>query len=117
MSQLRTLPLARRRTGTTLGVAFEETGLESTLADLDARLALIEQRAPGLRAAGVRSLVIDGVTIRLLPASAWAEPPPSATPSALGSEPGKDLTNPLEDPDTFGGALPGFDVDPTLEPL
>lgn len=82
---------------------------------------LIEDRAPRLRAAGVRSIELDGVTIELRPVSSWAEPPPgtvsTAPPSALESKPGKDLTNPLEDPDTFGGELPGFDVDPTLEPL
>lgn len=91
-----------------------ETSLDATLADLDARLALIEQRAPGLRAAGVRSVALDGMTIRLTA----ADPPAGVLlPSALGPEPGRDLTNPLEDPDTYGGALPGFDADPTLEPL
>lgn len=84
------------------------TYTQLTHAQLAEWLALIEARAPTLRAAGVRSLALPGGgAVTLEPG-----PPvlaPVAEPAAY-VEPEPDLTNPLDDAATFGGVLPGFDL-------
>lgn len=65
---------------------------------------LLVKRAPDLRAAGVASLAVDGVSVTLLPpdprpADEWVEPPPQPEPR-----------DPLSDPDTYaGGVVPTID--------
>ena len=73
--------------------------------DLDAKLALVAEHAPKLRAAGVQVLAIDGITMHLAPhdppAPVDLRPPEDETP-----------VRDLDDPSTYGlpeGAeVPGF---------
>ena len=67
-----------------------------TTADL---LTLIAERGPALRAAGVRSFTIDGFSVELGP----AEP---AQAEQDDNPPAPVITDPLDDPDTFGGFMP-----------
>lgn len=80
-------------------------------------LALLVDKAPALRAAGVTSLDIHGdrMSVRLAP----YEPPDPAAPRDDGqhqhpAEPGPER-DPLDDPETFGGgvdgAVPGYPLD------
>lgn len=71
-------------------------------------LEMVERRAPGLLSVGVRELVLpDGLTLRL-------ETPLAMTPVSVPKDLGQpapvaaDLTDPLNDPATFGGQLPGY---------
>lgn len=83
------------------------TYTQLTHAQLAEWLALIEARAPALRAAGVRSLALPGGGAVTLDAGPPAAP---VTEPVAYVEPELDLTNPLDDAATFGGVLPGFDL-------
>ena len=75
------------------------------MTDLD----YIAEKAKALRAAGVRKLVIDGLTLELDPPDSPELAPDKATYSSLTDLPDAD---PLNDPATFGrrdGSVPGFD--------
>jgi hypothetical protein len=81
-------------------------------------LLLLAEQAPALRAAGVLSVSIDGAAATFLPAEAAIAM--AAAPTADDQrprEPTGDLTDPLNDPATFGGTLPGYvrERDPMLE--
>lgn len=68
--------------------------------------ALICDRAADLRSAGVKSISIDGVTVTLY------EGIPSLAAAPVKLQPGpaeKPTLSPLDDPETFGGILPGYD--------
>jgi hypothetical protein len=72
-----------------------------TPADLDALCSVIAQHAPGLREAGVTSLELDDVKIAIAP----------AVPNVpIDMKEGKDpvAIDPLDDPETYGGRVPGF---------
>lgn len=72
--------------------------------DPAAWLTAVVEFAPRLRAAGVRNVTLpDGGTISLAPPDA----PPSPAPSPA---PAPELFDPLNDPATFGGKLPGYDL-------
>lgn len=70
-------------------------------------LALIADKAPALRKAGVTELVLDGVSVRLAP---YVDPETQAQ-APTQPQTREDL-DPLDDPETFGlppGApVPGF---------
>ena len=70
-------------------------------------LTLLQERAPLLRAAGVRSLSIDGVSVELTP---HEPPPPERTAREMAEQ--EDPTDLLDDPASFGlrpgDPLPGF---------
>lgn len=72
-------------------------------------LTLIEARAPGLRAAGVQSVTLEGATIKLAPYVGESV----ATGEVVVPVEEPDLTNPLDDPMTFGGILPGYQIPAT----
>lgn len=59
-------------------------------------LTLIAEKAPALRAAGVRVIDVDDVHVELAPAD-----PPEANADAKSDEDEDDL-DPLDDPRTFG---------------
>lgn len=69
-------------------------------------VSLICDRAADLRAAGVQSISIDGATVTLyegMPVVATkAEKIPPGPPE-------RPTLSPLDDPETFGGILPGYD--------
>lgn len=64
-------------------------------------LQTLEEHAPALRRAGVRSLAIGDITAELAP------PEPEVGPRA---EAVRDYADPLSDPETYGhaGRVPGF---------
>lgn len=73
---------------------------------------MIEQNAPGLRRAGVIAVSIDGDRVSFQldssppqheSAGHPADPP---TPAA-----GPEISDPLDDPATFGGELPGYEFE------
>lgn len=67
-------------------------------------LTLVEERAPGLRLAGIESVEIAGCVVRLLP---WV-PLPDGSKRVAEPEPSSD---PLFDPASYpGGIVPGFDL-------
>lgn len=73
--------------------------------------ALICDRAADLRSAGVQSISIDGVTVTLY------EGIPSLAAAPVKLQPGpaeKPTLSPLDDPETFGGILPGYDFPAVL---
>lgn len=81
--------------------------------DLEHRLKLIADTAPGLRAAGVASVEITKsvVSIKYAPPYGPLDSPtaPDAKPAdGPAPEPEPD---PLDDPDTYGGEVPGFDLE------
>lgn len=87
--------------------------------DVAKRLRLIAESAAGLRAAGVTSLEIDGdrIAVRYAPPYGPADEPVIASIDkppvvAVDDEP---ETDPLDDPDTYGGEVPGFDLDEESE--
>jgi hypothetical protein len=67
-------------------------------------LELIIAKAKELRAAGVTSVSINGVAITLAPPDPVA-PPTQTTPR---TEPAPMVVDMLDDPSTYGGAVPGF---------
>jgi hypothetical protein len=71
--------------------------------DLPGLLALIEERAPRLRTAGVQSLIVGGVTMVLAPAD-----PPQAVDIVEDDQP-RSL---MDDPEAYGlppdADVPGF---------
>lgn len=70
-------------------------------------LTLIEERAPGLRAAGVQSLSLEGVSIQLAPRDTPIE---RDLPVGETSEP--DESDPLNNPMLYpGGRIPGYQID------
>lgn len=72
---------------------------------------LICDRAADLRSAGVKSISIDGATVTLY------ESMPALAVSAGKLPPGPPETvplSPLDDPETFGGILPGYDFPAAL---
>lgn len=73
---------------------------------LGEQLATIEHASRGLRAAGITHLIIDGdrVEICLAPPD-----PPMQIVAEQGTQ-DKPLPDPLDDPDTYGGAVPNFNV-------
>lgn len=73
-----------------------------TVAEL---LTLIEARAPGLRAAGVLGFEVEGAKVQLAPYAGDAAT--SVQSTAAEPEPTAD---PLDDPATFGGVLPGYRI-------
>lgn len=73
-------------------------GADMKAADLDKTLETIAKQAPALRKAGVISLVVDNVTINLMPPD-----PPQTTGKDGEAESDRD---PLEDPFTYGGPVP-----------
>jgi hypothetical protein len=76
-----------------------------TPADL---LDLVIDRAPRLRASGVRCVQIDGLRVELDP----VEVAPVFQTISLGSEPEEQDIDPLFDPATYGrkSGTPGFDI-------
>jgi hypothetical protein len=65
---------------------------------------LIITRGAELRAVGCQQISVDGASATLLP-----EYPTHAATSAVPPGPAeKSLLDPFEDPDTFGGVLPGY---------
>lgn len=66
-------------------------------------LQLVIDRAPELRSAGVDSISIDGASVHLLP----VEPEPPAV-TAMPASADQQFLSPLDDPETFGGVLPGY---------
>ncbi len=79
--------------------------------DLEAKLRLVVDFAPKLRAAGVASLTVDGVTMALVDV---APPAADATPDAPAPEPAAE-----DDPETYGrppgSRPPGFTRPEDLE--
>lgn len=81
--------------------------------ELERRLKLIADTAPGLRAAGVASLDVEGVIVRYAPPygpieleAVVAGAPPPAEPT---QEPETDA---LDDPSTYlDGDIPGYERD------
>jgi len=72
-------------------------------------LTLIATHAPKLRAAGVKSLTIEGVSMELLP----AEPPPAPRPTAKELAAAQAASavplDPLDDPMSYpGGVVPRY---------
>jgi hypothetical protein len=63
-------------------------------------LTLIEERAHGLRVAGVLTFEIEGASVTLAPYA--------GEPATASQAPQPDLSDPLNDPTTFGGVLPGY---------
>lgn len=76
-------------------------------------LALIAARAPDLRSAGVLSVEIDGTRASFRLAPDAPIPPVAEAPDqpAAIEQPTYQELNPLDDPDTFGGAVPGYEFD------
>jgi len=68
-------------------------------------VCLIIERAAELRAAGVQSISVDGASVILLPADTGLLVASGAVPPAPIDQP---PLNPLDDPETFGGVLPGY---------
>lgn len=64
-------------------------------------LDLLAEKAPAVRDAGVTAFEVEGVRVELAPAR-------RETASAVAEEQQPEIGDPLADPDTFGGALPGF---------
>lgn len=65
-------------------------------------LAMVAEHAAALRGAGVLEMRLpDGGVIRFAP---------QAEPEARAKSQPRDLLNPLDDPATFGGRLPGYDL-------
>jgi hypothetical protein len=82
--------------------------------ELAQRITLIEESAPRLRAAGVTSIRVagDAVTVTYAPPYGPDDPPPAAGVSKPSGETAPDLeSDPLDDPDTYGGEVPGFDLE------
>lgn len=68
-------------------------------------VGLIIDRAAELRAAGVQRISVDGASAVLLP-----EYPASATGAAIPpGPPEKPPLHPFDDPEVFGGVLPGYE--------
>lgn len=87
---------------------------EVTPEQLGATLTLITSQAPGLRAAGVAAVELDGdrVTIRLAPPFGAAPEPRGTAADEPGVEPEPDPEpDPLDDPATYGGEVPGFTLE------
>ena len=77
----------------------------------DQWVSLICDRAADLRAAGVQSISIDGATVTLYESM----PALAAAPGKLPpGPPEKPALSPLDDPETFGGILPGYDFPAAL---
>lgn len=75
-----------------------------TPADAGAWIDLIIARAPALREAGVSTITFEGgATLSLAP-----PPPPSLDLGPTRGEP--IILDPMEDPATFGGVLPGYRI-------
>jgi len=74
-------------------------------ADISTTLRVIAEHAPKLRAAGVHSLTVDGVSMVLLP------PDPAPMPEQQATE-DTSPTSDMDDPATYGrpegSELPGF---------
>lgn len=69
-------------------------------------LDLLEARAPRLRTAGVLSLTFDGVSVRFTA----ADPAQTSSEKIEHVAPPPIILNALDDPATFGGVLPGYQV-------
>jgi hypothetical protein len=67
-------------------------------------VGLIVERAGELRAAGVQSISVDGASVTLLPSDGGLVATGKVPPGPV-DEP---LLHPLDDPETFGGVLPGY---------
>jgi len=66
---------------------------------------LIITRGAELRAVGCQQISVDGASATLAP----EEPAHAATAVTVPAGPAeKSLLDPFEDPDTFGGVLPGY---------
>lgn len=70
-------------------------------------LSLVIERAQELRTAGVSSISVDGAAVHLYPAEP-AQFVPATAPVHLGQPADEPVLNPLDDPETFGGLLPGY---------
>src|SRR5690348_13962038 len=69
---------------------------------LDEALTLIAAKAKALREAGVSKLELLGIALELLP-----DDPPASLPTPETRNDGEEApVDPLDDPETFGGALP-----------
>lgn len=78
------------------------------MSDLAARLALLAEHAPKLRAAGVQALTIDGITLALAPPDPQQPAPEHAEAAPVSA---------FDDPDTYqGGKVPGFPRPADLPP-
>lgn len=69
-------------------------------------VALICDRASDLRAAGVQSISIDGATVTLYEGAPALH---SSTGTVPPGPPDRPTLGPLDDPETFGGILPGYE--------
>lgn len=78
------------------------------ITDASAWLDLVIARAAALRDAGILSISFEGAHVALAP------PPPP--PLDLETAPGPSvILDPMEDPATFGGVLPGYRI-PSAQP-
>lgn len=67
-------------------------------------VSLIIERGAELRAVGALSISVDGASVTLAPADPVM---PTAGPVPPGP-PERPAIDPFEDPETFGGILPGY---------
>jgi hypothetical protein len=71
---------------------------------------LIISRAADLRSAGVQQISVDGASVVLLP----SELAPLVASGAVPSGPAeRSLLDPFDDPETFGGVMPGYEFPAT----
>ncbi len=76
------------------------TTMSTTTKTLEDKLVAVIRRARELRAAGVHHIEVDGVVIDMLPDI--PEGPPERNEKLRGE------LDVLDDPDTFGGAVPSL---------
>ena len=80
--------------------------------ELERRLKLIADTAPGMRSAGVKSLDVDGITVRYAPPYGPPDTSPVVRPDKPPDEPTQEPEiDALDDPETYGGEVPGYEHD------